>query len=355
MAHFLDHPLEEELQTPSLFDFRTTYKTEKLNRGSIDIHLSDDGVNFTKAALACKLADRRKWPLFRNGGFASITLNKYSNYPATKVINMDLPTFRELFEHPEALAHEIEERSKKLAKLWNEKQGGSKLVGKRQQYETIFKIKDVIFPYGNQEHRSQLVLILSTWARTKRLQYSRKAQMRLHDIKISLKIRSSLVMDAPRGWQEEDLLVDSDEEKQELPAKSKKLFFSRFGLYMDVIPFCEFIKSSAMSDAIKAYTNICDKLKIGDGEDKRYTMIGDEEEEELHREEARVDKKRGKKSKIFGDNDGVQRPAKGMKTKSGGDTVPDRMPAFQETLTTQSFKSVSANAKNLIIDDGGGH
>jgi hypothetical protein len=190
---------EREVDLASVLDLRTRYKDrETLGAGAVDIHLSSDGLGFGGSVVTSKLTQDHLWPLYRRYGYVGLSQYRYANDIPEKAFVIDMHTFASLFRNPKEFARRMRESAAELALAWNDKFAGAKNMHHRTALERVFKLGEaVIAGLGGrggaslQEHRSQLILTLTTYQITKKLMTSSSAKITPEDVKVTLKLRTT--------------------------------------------------------------------------------------------------------------------------------------------------------------------
>ena len=154
---------------------------------------------------------------------------------------MDMRTFIEIFESPEAFICRLRKTAADLAKRWNDSQGGSKRVGQRKNVEKSFKITECRFAYSNNiETTSRIFLNVTSFVATQEMNDYADARIQPSHFRVALKLASNLPPGTAR------------------PSDSK-FRMTRFGVYLPLRQFEALMLSKEMRQAVTAAKNFLGK------------------------------------------------------------------------------------------------
>lgn len=141
------------------------------------------------AALACAYSTRRSEEEYE------LPLT----YRDSRVSTWDLETFVDSFHNPELLLEKVERIMAQVADLWNERNGGSKNVGNRENVEQAFTLRETVFVTLRGDLRvSTLEIVVNVLYRNRELCVDPDALMEPEEGTVTLILNKGLPGDTQR-------------------------------------------------------------------------------------------------------------------------------------------------------------
>ncbi len=252
MAYIFSRKITQEAELKPVLDCRVKYKdNDTLGRACLELGLSSDGVNLDGSELSCRLNQRRAWPMYQTHSYAYLTYYRdgYTGQGGDKTCVMDMYTFQTLFKDPKNFLPELREQADDVVKTWNSMYSGQKMIGKRRKVDQSFVISEIKVPYHAGHATSQMVLTISSFNATRKQQHSSIAKLAREDLRVSLKLRTTL----PSRFDRKRSYSEFEDGEQGDPFR-----YNGYGVYLSLGAFEKLANSKEIKALVEEATKYLD-------------------------------------------------------------------------------------------------